>query len=106
MSALSRLENGIALGLASPIYFLSEPDIRPGSKLIFEVLEADATSLRMRLNKIEHLILGTGSPSFTAKIISVEPCESTVPALALLRSKPTVRVELTIIQVGIPNSQN
>jgi hypothetical protein len=104
MSCLSMLYDGIAIVLANPVYFLRDPDIRVGSKLTFEVLEADAGSLRRRLNQKEHLILGAATESFTAQITSIEPCESTVMALSLLRHKPTVRCELTILSVGIPKS--
>jgi len=96
-------ENGPSSVLAD-IQFRAEPDIRPGSILIFEVPEVDIGSIKRRQNKLEQFSLGLHYESFTGEIISVEPCESET-ALALLE-KAICCCELRIISVGLPTSEN
>jgi hypothetical protein len=107
MSCLSVLvENGPSVVVANPIYFVGELDFRKGSKLVFEVLAADADSIRRSLHRLEHFSLAPEGASFTGTITSVQFCISTTPALALMRDKLAVRCELAIFSVGIPTSKH
>jgi hypothetical protein len=104
MSGLSVLvENGPSVVVANPIYFVGEPDFRKGAKLVFEMLAADAGSLRRSLNRLEHFSLASECESFTGTITSVQLCVSTTPALARMRDRAAVRCELTIFSVGNSN---
>jgi hypothetical protein len=99
MASLSILsEGGLMVGCANPIYLTSEADYREGAKLTFEVLEADASSLRRLLGKIDTFGIDPREPVFIAELTSLEPCESTVEALALLRDKPAMRGTLTVFR--------
>jgi hypothetical protein len=106
MSCLSVLvENGPSVVVANPIYFLGEPDFRKGAKVVFEMLAADADSIRRSLNRLEQFSLASECKSFTGTITSVQFCISTTPALARMRDKLAVRCELAIFSVGIPTSK-
>jgi hypothetical protein len=91
MSALSIFpaDGGPAFGCANPIYPTSEPNFRPGDKFIFEVLERDASQLKSLLGKPE--MFGFASRAFFARLVSLQACSSTVPALAMMREAPTLR---------------
>jgi hypothetical protein len=91
MSALSIFptEGGPACGCANPIHLTSEASFRPGDKLTFEVLERDASQLKSLVGKTE--LFGLNSTAFFGKLLSLEPCESTVSALAMMRDRPALR---------------
>jgi hypothetical protein len=106
MSCLSVLvENGPSFVVANPIYFVDQPDFRKGAKLVFEMLAADAASIRRSLNRLEQFSLASECESFAGTMTSVQFCVSTTPALALMRDRAAVRCELTIFSVGIPTSK-
>ena len=97
MASLSVLgEGGIVMGCANPIFIISDEGRSKGAKLVFEVFEADASGLRARLGKLDQYGIDPRHLMFSAKLTSLEPCESTHPGLALLRDKPTLRGVLTI----------
>ena len=105
MSCLSVLvENGPSVVVANPIYFVGELDFRKGAKLVFEMLAADAASIRRSLNRLEQFSSAFECENFTGTITSVQFCASTTPALSLMRDKLAVRCELAIFSVGIPTS--
>jgi len=96
MSCLSILgEGGVMLGCANPIYLTSEMDYSRGAKVIFEVLEADASQLKRLLGKMEHLALDSQHPPFSATLTSLEPCKTTIHALAVFKT-PVMRGILTV----------
>ncbi len=95
MSALSVLMEDSVMGpvlinCANPIFLCTEPVLLDGADFAFEVFESDSVMLRNRLNKLEQYSLGSG-PLFFGALTSLELCDSTSPALALLRDKPTLR---------------
>lgn len=92
MSALSiaRHAKSHFVVAANPIYLLSEVDYRIGALLTFEVMEADSSLLPDFVGQREYYSLDGGQP-FWAELLSLEPGESTQPALALLRDKPVLR---------------
>jgi hypothetical protein len=89
MNALSVFakEGGTVSGCANPIYLTSEVSFRPGDKLTFEVLEQDASQLKSLVGKFE--LFGLDSRAFFAQLVTLERCQSTVPALAMMRDRPT-----------------
>lgn len=96
MATLSILaEDGIMITCAN-IYPRFPIDCRAGAKIIFEVLEVDASSLKRRVGKTETFGLNTDQLPFTGQLTSLEPCTSTVPALALMRDRPALRGVLTV----------
>jgi hypothetical protein len=96
MNALSVFakEGGTVSGCANPIYLTSEVSFRPGDKLTFEVLEQDASQLKSLVGKFE--LFGLDSRAFFAQLVTLERCQSTVPALAMMRDRPTMRGILEI----------
>ena|SRR2546426_7720281 len=97
MAVLSVLhKDGIFVGCASPVFLTSELDIRKGANLTLEILEADASSLKRMIGKVETFGLGNDQPPFVAEVTSIAPCTSTASGLALLRDRPTMRCVLTI----------
>jgi hypothetical protein len=56
---------------------------------MFEVLEKDASQLKSLVGKTEPF--GLDSRAFFGQLITLEPPESTVPALAMMRDRPTLR---------------
>jgi len=83
------------IGCANPIYVTSDMDFRRGAKVIFEVLEADASSLKRLLGEMGTFALDEQHAPFSAHLTSLEPCATTIPALALL-GKPVMRGVLTV----------
>ena len=69
---------------------------KEGAELVFEMFEVDAGCLRARLGEFRNYGLDRGQQLFSAKLTSLEPCESTHPGLALLRDRPTLRGVFTI----------
>jgi hypothetical protein len=97
MSALSAMdESGIALGVANPIFPTSEFDLRKGAKFTFEVFEVDAAWLKKLVGKT--MTYAYEQRLFAAELTELELCTSTVPALLLLRNKPTMRGVMSILQ--------
>jgi hypothetical protein len=97
MYALSRLaEQGIMIRCASPVYAVCEPDYRPGARLTFEVLEADASSLKRLVGKTETFGTDSEHLPFIGQLVSLEPCTSSVAALSLMRAKPAMRGVIVI----------
>lgn len=75
---------------ANPIFVTSESDYG----VTFEVFADDATSLKSRLGKLH--LYHSDSKLFWAELTALQPCESTHPALRLLRHRPTLQGVLTI----------
>jgi|HubBroStandDraft_2_1064218.scaffolds.fasta_scaffold161372_1 hypothetical protein len=97
MATLSILaEDGMMITCANPIYLTSPIDYSRGSKVTFEVLEANASSLKRLAGKIETFGVDPQQFPFSAELTSLEPCTSTVTALALLRDRPAMRGVLTV----------
>jgi hypothetical protein len=90
MSALSIFppEGGPAFGCANPIYLTSELSLRTGDKITFEVLDADASQLKALVGKME--LFALDSKVFWGTLVSLDPCESTVSSLALMRYRPAM----------------
>ena len=78
----------------NPIYLTSEVSFRRGDKLTFEVLEQDASQLKSLVGKFE--LFGLNSRAFFAQLVTLERCQSTVPPLAMMRDRPTMRGILEI----------
>jgi hypothetical protein len=97
MSALSAIdESGIALGVANPIFPISELDLRKGAKFIFEVFEVDASWLKKLVGvKVTYAY---DHHTFIGELTELELCTSTAPALLLMRNKRTMRGVLSILQ--------
>jgi hypothetical protein len=74
---------------SAAIYLTSEVNFLPGDKLTFEVLERDASQLKSLIGRTE--LFGLEPRAFFGQLISLEPCESTAPALARMRDTPTLR---------------
>ena len=89
-------EDGIMVTCANPIYLTGPTDFRPGGRVTFEVLEADAAHLKRLIGKTETFGLDPQQLPFSAQLTALEPCESTVDALSLLRYKPAMRAVLSI----------
>src|SRR5262249_12544640 len=101
MAHLSVLSGrGVMVGCASPIYLTSEADYGSGSKLTFELLEADASLLKLLVGKTDTFSIDSRHPRFLAELTSLEPCESTVAALAPLRHQPAMRGILTVLRAA------
>jgi hypothetical protein len=81
---------------ASPLYPVSQPDYRPGARITFEVLEADAASLKRLVGKTETFGTDPEHPPFIGQLVSLEPCSSSVAALSLMREKPAMRGVIVI----------
>jgi hypothetical protein len=97
MAVLSILDHdGIISICASPIYPTSEIDLRRGAKLIFEVLEKDASRLKRLVGQMSTFGIDPKRPLFLAELTSLEPCTSTVVPLMLMSHEPTMRGVLTI----------
>jgi hypothetical protein len=90
MSALSIFPEGggPALGCANPIYVTSEVRFLPGERITFEVLERDASQLKSLVGKTE--MFGLESKAFFGRLVSLGQCDSSVPALAMMRDTPTL----------------
>jgi hypothetical protein len=89
MAALSVfIEDGVPPHLCANSVFVIA---REGDILIFEVLERDVSRLLKTLvGKPELYSLG-GQQTFFATLLSLEPCQSTSEALALMREVPAMR---------------
>ncbi len=105
MSCLSVFdESGIAFVCANPIFLVSGLDVRPGAKITFEVFKVDASGIRRIIGKREKF--GLESQAFWGTVVSLEPCQSTVPALALLRDRPTMRGVIAVHGDSDPTEKN
>lgn len=106
MSALSifSAEGGPAFGCANPIYPTCDLSFRPGDKFVFEVLERDASQLKSLLGKAE--MFGFAGGAFFARLVSLQPCPSTVSALAMMREVPTLRGVFEIYPTPPLNTNN
>lgn len=94
MACLSvRHQDGPFVVCASPVFLMSDPD---SSILTLELSENASTDLRSRLGTIEQYVLDGRKGPFFGQLISIEPCESRHPGLALLRDEPTMRAVLTV----------
>jgi hypothetical protein len=89
MSSLSVLKDGVFVTCTNPIFPTSSFDLKEGTTFTFEVFEADAASLKARLQTTEKYYL-EGRPPFFGKLISLEPCQSTHPGVRLFQNKPTL----------------
>lgn len=89
-------EDGIIISCANPIFIISDGGRKKDAKLVFEVFDNSASGLRRRLGRSDNYGVDPNQPLFSAKLTSLEPCESTHPGLALLRDRPTLRGVLTI----------
>ena len=94
------------LGLAKPIYPTCDVEIQPGAKLTFEVLETDAFALKTRVGKPDCYGIGPDKPLFYGRLVSLQPCKSTTPALALLRDRPTMCGVLVIESVVVAQAKS
>jgi hypothetical protein len=97
MAGLSVEDRGIFVVCANPIFPIS--DSGEEGKVTFEVFEQDATSLKLRLGKVESYCMDDGEPFF-GELISLEACLSTHPGLAFLREKPTMRGVMKIHNIS------
>ena len=56
------------------------------------MLEVDASSLKRLVGKPETFVTDDpGQPPFIGRLVSLEPCISSVEALSLMRERPTMR---------------
>lgn len=85
---------------ANPIFLNNEPVWSDGAEFIFEVLETEASTLKLKLDKREQYSLD-GGPLFFGELSDLQPCDSTHPALSLLRNEPTLRGVMRVL--GIVN---
>jgi hypothetical protein len=91
--ALSVIEDGgRAVGVANPIFVISESD----TEMTFEVFEQDAAALIPLIGKWQNY--AHGSNPFWGQLKSLMPCESIHPGLALLREKATLRGVFSILK--------
>ena len=81
---------------ANPVYLIEPADVRDGGRITFEVLETDASYLKRLIGKTETFGLDPQQLPFSARLIALEACKSTVDALSLLRHKPAMRAVLSI----------
>ena len=89
-------ETGVAVGCANPIFVVSDSGRAQGARLVFEVFEEYAASLRPLLGKFEQFLIDPAEGLFFAQLTSLEPCRSTHPGLARMRDRATLRAVLTI----------
>lgn len=82
---------------ANPIVLTCEPQFRSGDEITFEVQEIDAASLKTRLGEHEQYAIDSG-PIFWAQLTSLDPCQTTDRAFALV-GKPMLRGVLTVRHV-------
>ncbi|MGH6677360.1 MAG: hypothetical protein ACREDL_00085 [Bradyrhizobium sp.] len=91
MSALSIVKPGCKAVplLANPIFLTSPLRTENGAEMTFEVFDSDAAGLKevVGTRQLYHL----DGELFWADLKSLQPCQSTHPALSLLRDKPTLR---------------
>lgn len=59
-------------------------------RLEFEVLEVEADPIRQAVGAHNYVACGTDRP-FWGRLVSLEPCESTVPELCLAQGLPTLK---------------
>jgi len=106
MSALSIFpaNGGPALVCANPIHLTSEVRFLPGDKLTFEVLERDASQLKSLVGKTE--MFGLESRAFVGRLVSLESCDSSVPALAMMRDTPTLRGTIEVCPTPSSKADN
>ena len=104
MAALSiLLPGGVAVALANPVHPVSEVDLRDGATLAFEVLDADSSSLKRLIGKVESFVFE--SHVFCGELLSLERCEPTVGAL-LAFEKPVMRGVLRIHKTLNPEDES
>jgi hypothetical protein len=104
MSCLSVfISHGPARVVANPIFLFSRSEkYLPGDRLEFEVLEADAGSLKSLVGKRQYFVLEGAMPAW-GELEELQPCVSSHPGLEYLRAKPTLRGVLSIF--GNPTSR-
>ena len=84
----------IATVVAMPIFSTRQQKGLPnGAEIIFEVFRIDAGGLSVGDTKYYSV---DGGKPFWSRVKSQESCESTHPALSLLRDKPTLRCVLEV----------
>ena len=94
MARLSiRYKDGPFVVCATAVFVLSDPE---SETLILEILEDGATDLRSRVGVIEEYVLDARKGPFFGRLMSIEPCESSHPDLAMFRDRPTLRAVLTV----------
>lgn len=66
-------------------------DLRPGcaGEFIFEILKRDGEPLKRDFGQ-KQLMSADGGQVFWGELISLTPCTSTVPALAMMRDRPAL----------------
>jgi hypothetical protein len=71
--------------------------LRPknAGEFTFEILKRDAKALERFLGQ-QHLLSADGGQVFWGELISLTPCVSTVPGLALMRQRPALRGVLRV----------
>jgi hypothetical protein len=99
MSCLSVIRDGRSVVVANPIYLLSPIEVRNGANVTFEVLAADAASLKDLVGQISYYYLDPPG-FFWAQLKTLDECQSTHPGLALLRNKPAFRGVFSIFGDG------
>jgi hypothetical protein len=87
------VEEGRKVRCANHIHPTKKVELRDGASLIFEIMESDADSLKSRVAKVEPFVFD--SQAFCGELLSLEPCETTIPSLSLM-GKPVMRGILKI----------
>jgi hypothetical protein len=78
--------------VANPIFVTS----RSAAEIRFEVLEKDAETLSKLVGIDQYFFLD--GDTFWGKLRTLEPCDSTHAALAMLRDKRTLRAVMSVIK--------
>lgn len=100
MSCLSVQDHdGMFTICANPIFTLTDVDLRTGAKIIFEVLESNASRLKKIVGQRSAFALGSSQPPFIAELASLdtlEPGTSESISLLYMRNRPTLRGVLVV----------
>jgi hypothetical protein len=87
-------DGGQATNLAS-VFPVNELIPDRAGEFVFEILERDGKGLERYFGQ-KHLLSLDGGQVFWGELMSLTPCASTVPGLALMRDRPTLRGVLLV----------
>ncbi|MGH8227054.1 MAG: hypothetical protein ACREU3_03970 [Steroidobacteraceae bacterium] len=90
-------EHGRTTVAANPIFLLDPMTSQLGAEVAFEVFDADSAELKTLVGAHRCFYIDDSVGVFWAQLKSLEPCVSTHPGLALLRTRPTLHGVFVIV---------
>jgi hypothetical protein len=95
MTTISIVRENRPAGVWASVFPVTRLRPEIAGDFIFEIFERDGKYLQRDLNQ-KHLLSADGGQVFWGELVSLTPCTSTVPGLALMRDRTTLRGILRI----------